>query len=580
MPISKIMSYQQRPIDASPTEKTINNSLNGGSNRITATRSGTLDEEKAISDKLKEARDKGVESISETLKDIGSNLVSNEHVDKIANSDASEGKNITRALFGSATKAAIANEKASAEKHLLSNTSTPQQEKLGAPVLKAENENNDSSNLKIETVGVSALSPDTQTQVSSTALSPDTDLDIPDEGFLNDVPYPNAHESVELQQNPTEQNIDYTDNVSNTAEANVGTKTAEANVGTDSVSTESTGTQATIHKRVSYGVEPTGHSHRSSDQKALLISAAITSLVGIVTIATALSKRGESSSDTESADQINSVEANLSEQIDTLENNAAQEQHLSEGLDKFVADCDGDAAKLTELATDLENNKTEIIDAASAQVYQAALTEATNAAYSDPNNQVMDVDNGNLVPTGELTEAAQKECEQQAAAAQQAAASNISLALDSAISSIDEKAGDISKLSAEAALVSDKLNTLSASDLATAQSLQNQLQSLEQTKANMTNVASGLSEQGFRALMATGSISLAAAIPLLTKYALNRHHNGKAQQAAAAQEAAPLTTDEFAKLKNAMATPTTATSGATLENIALANKFAGAAGAA
>lgn len=80
--------------------------------------------------------------------------------------------------------------------------------------------------------------------------------------------------------------------------------------------------------------------------------------------------------------------------------------------------------------------------------------------------------------------------------------------------------------------------------------------------------------------MATGSISLAAAIPLLTKYVFNRQHNSKAQQAAAAQEAAPLTTDEFAQLKNAMATPKTATSGATLENIALANKFAGAAGAA
>ncbi|EFE05580.1 hypothetical protein [Citrobacter youngae] len=580
MPEFKITPSQYKPIEVLANEKTNNTSPGGTSKRITYANNGTLPEEATISNMLKGAKKDGIDGIEKVLIKMGTNLSGPKYAAKIANTETGEGENATRGLFGQGTPAAIANEKASAARRLLSNNSAPQHEELDAHAPNVKNENNDSSHLAIESADVSDKAPDTQAQVFSTELSPGDNIELSTAEFLEGVPDPNNDIAVVSHQNLTKQNIDDTDCVSTTDTDSVS-KTNDVNISTDSCTTESTGTQATIRKQVSYGAEPTGHSHRSSDQMALLISTAVTSLVGIVTIATALSKRGESSSDTESADQISSVEANLSEQIDTLENNAAQEQRLSEGLDQFVANCDGDAAKLTELATDLENNKTEIIDTASEQVYQAALTEATNAAYSDPNNQVMDVDNGNLVPTGELTEAAQKECEQQAAAAQQAAADKMGLALDSAISSIDEKAGDISKLSAEAAQASDKLNTLSASDLATAQSLQNQLQSLEQTKANMTNVTSGLSEQGFRALMATGSISLAAAIPLLTKYALNYHHNGKAQKAAAEQEAAPLTTGEFSQLKKAMATHSTKDgSTATAENIALANKFAGAAGAA
>ncbi|MFS9381058.1 Tir intimin-binding domain-containing protein [Citrobacter sp. ANG330] len=275
------------------------------------------------------------------------------------------------------------------------------------------------------------------------------------------------------------------------------------------------------------------HEHRSSDQKALLVGSLISLLTGIISLSVGLVEKGESSSNTDiPEDQIEQADADLSAQIDTLQTNASLEEQLSETLDKVATACNNDAAEMQQLAQGLADNLDQMVNEGSTLIYNAALEQAESQAFNDPENQAMTTDEyGNLVPTGELTDAAKASCEAQAEAVKEQAVEEMTTAINTVIDNINEKADALSQLSVKTASASDELSTLSQSSLSTADTLKSVQKTFEEMKnAQIDQLNTGLSQAGFDGTMVAGSVALTLAAGLIAKYGLNRHHNGLNKQ--------------------------------------------------
>lgn len=276
-----------------------------------------------------------------------------------------------------------------------------------------------------------------------------------------------------------------------------------------------------------------GHTHRKSDQLGLIITSLAFLFNGITSLVFALVERGKSSSDASLTSDIDGDINDLSDQMAALETNAEDIDQIQNMVNNYVEECDNDAAKLAETSQTLASYKEDIQNKAGEDVYKEVLNKATALAYEDPNNQTMTTNSdGTLVPTGQLTEAVQQACEQQAVAAQQAASDLMGKAIDSIVDGLNNKVVDINTRSQQGTVTSNELGTLSATDRAIAADLSNQIASLEETENSMVNEQSGPSAACVDFLIASGSTQIAGALALTGKYYVNRKHNQKADRLA------------------------------------------------
>ncbi|HFS5794030.1 TPA: Tir intimin-binding domain-containing protein [Citrobacter werkmanii] len=125
------------------------------------------------------------------------------------------------------------------------------------------------------------------------------------------------------------------------------------------------------------------------------------------------------------------------------------DEDIRKAADTLAAQCDTAAQQLADVADYLTEKIDQISSDFAQGVYETVLESAEAAAFTDPNNQQMVVDdNGNLVPNGSLTDAAIADCEAKADAASQQAKEMMNNAISKNVDQMNAKIEDINQFSA------------------------------------------------------------------------------------------------------------------------------------
>lgn len=268
----------------------------------------------------------------------------------------------------------------------------------------------------------------------------------------------------------------------------------------------------------------------SSSKHTAELIAGIVALVAATTLfLVALLPKDDSSEET----TTNSVDT--TELKSELQSEATELQAQIAQDDATLAKLDDAQATLADVSDAIEAQEDALVQQESDKIkeagdkaYKQALDEAKAAAYEIPANQAFEVNEyGQFVPSGELTEKAEAECEAQATSARETAEAQEKQSIDAQL----QKAGQLdSQIQVAGSKAAATAQQIAADRIAT----QTQLDGINNligqipdeftyTTQNIENTNNGLSDAGFYTTLATASVLAAGGIGLLFKFGLGSH---------------------------------------------------------
>ncbi|ECJ9816592.1 hypothetical protein HZV92_001843 [Salmonella enterica] len=226
------------------------------------------------------------------------------------------------------------------------------------------------------------------------------------------------------------------------------------------------------------------------------------------------------------------LKAELQNEATELQAQLAQDDAAIAKLDDAQTTLADISASIEEQEAALADGESDLIKDAGDKAYQQAMDEAKAAAYADPANQAFDVnEDGVIVPTGELTAAAQAECEAQADSAREAAETQVKQSIDAALQQADALDSQIQTVSDKAAATSQQMaadRIATQAQLDAVNGLNGKIpDEVSYTTQNIENTNNGLSDAGFYTTLSAASALAAGGIGLLFKFGLDSRKHSK-----------------------------------------------------